>query len=228
MTHVDADPTRSLPAQSIAYPSGRGRPRRDRSECAPHVVVLFGATGDLSRRKLLCGLAYLAVSGLTGGLRVIGTSLDELSEEQFRQFARDSIELVGNRKLTPEQWDQFAPLLSYVPSSAGPAALEAKVREAELGEGVRLLHYLSVPPRAATAVITMLDQAGLVDRSRVVMEKPFGEDLESAIALNAEVHKTFEEEQIWPPLCRGSGRCGTHRRSSSTPRARGGRTRSIT
>lgn len=191
-------------------------------------MVLFGATGDLSRRKLLCGLAYPAVSGLTGGLRVIGTSLDELSEEQFRQFARDSIELVGNRKLTPEQWDQFAPLLSYVPSSAGPAALEAKVREAELGEGVRLLHYLSVPPRAATAVITMLDQAGLVDRSRVVMEKPFGEDLESAIALNAEVHKTFEEEQIWPPLCRGSGRCGTHRRSSSTPRARGGRTRSIT
>ncbi|MFV0435125.1 MAG: glucose-6-phosphate dehydrogenase [Leucobacter sp.] len=168
-------------------------------ECDPHVVVLFGATGDLSRRKLLCGLGHLAVSGMTGGLRVIGTSLEDMTDEEFRTFVRESIEAVGARKLTAEQWEQFAPLLSYVPSGAGPEALKAKVAEAEheLGSGVRRLHYLSVPPKAATAVITMLSEAGLVARSRVVMEKPFGEDLESAIALNAQVHRTFKESQVF-------------------------------
>lgn len=185
-------------AQSIAYPSTE-RARRDKAECEPHVVVLFGATGDLARRKLLCGLGFLAVSGLTGGLRVIGTSLDDLSDEEFRKFARESIEAVGARKLTNEQWSAFEPMLSYVPQSAGPEALAAKVAaaEEELGGSARRLHYLSVPPKAATSVISMLRESGLVDRARVVMEKPFGEDLESAVALNATLHETLEEHQIF-------------------------------
>jgi glucose-6-phosphate 1-dehydrogenase len=187
------------PAQTIAYPSATARPRRSKAEAAPHVVVLFGATGDLSRRKLLCGLGYLAVSGLTGGIRVIGTSLDDFGDEEFRAFARESVDAVGARKLSDEEWERFAPMLSYVPQSAGPAALAAKVAaaEEELGPDVRRLHYLSVPPKAATAVIETLNAAGLVERSRVIMEKPFGEDLESAVALNAEIHRTFREEQIF-------------------------------
>ena len=186
-------------AQSIAYPSAHARPRKEATEAGPHVVVLFGATGDLARRKLLCGLGFLAASGLTAGLRVVGTSLDELTDDEFREFARTSIEALGARKLTDEQWAVFAPMLSYIPQSAGPEALAKKVAaaEEELGKGVRLLHYLSVPPQAASKVIETLRASELVARSRVIMEKPFGEDLESAVALNAEIHRTFQEKQIF-------------------------------
>ena len=86
-----------------------------------------------------------------------------------------------------------------MPQSAGPEALAAAVAEAEakLGPKVRRLHYLSVPPKAARAVITMLRDANLVERSRVVMEKPFGTDLASAVELNDFVHETFDESQIF-------------------------------
>ncbi|MFT4214811.1 MAG: glucose-6-phosphate dehydrogenase [Microbacterium sp.] len=186
-------------AQSVAYPSREAKARKDGAEIPPVVIVLFGATGDLSRRKLLSGIGFLAASDLTGPLRIVGTSLDEFTDEEFRTFARESIEAVGARKLTAEQWDAFAPLLTYVPQSAGPAGLAAKVAEAEkqLGGPANRLHYLSVPPRAATAVIETLHESGLVARSRVIMEKPFGEDLETAVALNAEIHRTFKEEQIF-------------------------------
>lgn len=195
MNHSDAQSR----AQSVAYPSAEAAARKDAPEAGPHVIVLFGATGDLARRKLLSGIGFLAVSGFTAAIRVVGTSLEDLSDEEFRSFARESVEAVGARKLTDEQWAQFAPMLSYVPQSAGPAALAEKVSamEAELGPGTRRLHYLSVPPRAASAVIETLDAADLVTHSRVIMEKPFGEDLDSAIALNAEIHRTFAEEQVF-------------------------------
>ncbi|MFT4259660.1 glucose-6-phosphate dehydrogenase [Microbacterium sp.] len=192
-------PDAAAKPQTVAYPGGNSHARKEGPEAAPHVIVLFGATGDLARRKLLSGIGFLAVSGFTGGIRVVGTSLDELDDDEFRTFARESIDAVGARKLTDEQWEQFAPLLSYVPTGAGPAALAAKVAAAEeqLGKGVRRLHYLSVPPRAAGAVIDTIEQAKLVAHSRVIMEKPFGEDLETAVALNAEIHRTFQERQIF-------------------------------
>ena len=101
--------------------------------------------------------------------------------------------------LTDAQWEDFAHQLTYVPQSAGPQALAAAVAEAEakLGAGVQRLHYLSVPPKAAREVINMLREANLVERSRVVMEKPFGTDLESAKALNARVHEVFDESQVF-------------------------------
>ena len=72
-----------------------------------------------------------------------------------------------------------------------------KAAEALLGEDARRLHYLSVPPRAAQAVIAMLRDADLVENARVIMEKPFGDDLETAIRLNDFVHQTFAESQIF-------------------------------
>src|SRR5690625_3871408 len=188
---------RASQAQHVAYPRSDMHGRREAAEAGPHVIVLFGATGDLARQKLLAGIGFLAVSGFTSGIRVVGTSLEELTDEEFRTFARESVEAVGARQLTDEQWAQFAPMLSYVPQSAGPEALAQQVSamEAELGSGVRRLHYLSIPPRAASAVIETLDSAGLVPHSRVVMEKPFGEDLQSAVALNAEIHQTFREDR---------------------------------
>ncbi|MBM9467683.1 glucose-6-phosphate dehydrogenase [Nakamurella sp. YIM 132084] len=165
----------------------------------PHVVVLFGATGDLARRKLLPGLTHLELSDLTPDIEVIGTSLEEMDDEQFRAFARQAVDEFSPRRVSDDQWTEFAQRLHYVPQSAGPEPLAAAVKEAEerLGDGVRRLHYLSVPPKAALAVIRMLRDAGLVERSRVVMEKPFGTDLASAIDLNNKVHETFDESQIF-------------------------------
>ena len=186
--------------QTIAYSAPSARPRRyDHESADPHVIVLFGATGDLAKRKLIPGLAYLDKSSLAPDIQVIATSLEELTDDEFRHLAKEALDAFGTHKLTPEQWDSFAKNIRYVPQGAGPAALAAAVAEAEtrLGPSVRRLHYLSVPPKAARDVITMLREAGLVDRSRVVMEKPFGTDLASAVALNDYVHDTFEESQVF-------------------------------
>ena len=93
----------------------------------------------------------------------------------------------------------FAQNLDYVPLAAGAAALKAAVDQAEQsfsGES-RRLHYLSVPPNAALSAVRMLGEAGLVERSRIIMEKPFGTDLASAVSLNARLHEVFDEEQIF-------------------------------
>ncbi|MEP6798035.1 MAG: glucose-6-phosphate dehydrogenase, partial [Lapillicoccus sp.] len=187
-------------AQTIAYPSPATRPRRGVHDgLDPHVIVLFGATGDLSRRKLIPGMTHLVLSALTPDIQIVGTSLEDLDDDGFRAFAKQAVEEFGTHPLTPEQWDAFASRLHYVPSSAGPQGLQAAVTAAEatLGETVRRIHYMSVPPKAAPAVIQTLRDAALVDRSRVVMEKPFGTDLESAILLNDQVHETFDESQIF-------------------------------
>jgi glucose-6-phosphate 1-dehydrogenase len=197
MTSTRADI--AYPAQrSMGAPSSR-RLRGLRDKVQPHVVVLFGATGDLSRRKLLPGLAYLSLSSLVPDMQVVGTSLDDMDDDTFRAFAREAVEKYGTRQLTDAQWDSFAHRLHYVPTSAGPAALATTVRSSQeqLGDQARLLHYLSVPPKAATAVIKTLNEAGLVNRARVVMEKPFGTDLASAVDLNRQVHETFSEEQVF-------------------------------
>ncbi|WP_422743988.1 glucose-6-phosphate dehydrogenase [Mycobacterium sp. WMMD1722] len=186
--------------QTIAYPAPGAHPHhRDTEHVDPHVIVLFGATGDLAKRKLLPGMAYLVQSELAPAIRVVGTSLEDLTHDEFRALTREAVDDFGSHKPTDEQWADFAERICYVPQSAGPQALAEAVREAEsaLGADVRRLHYLSVPPKAAKAVITMLEEADLVDRSRVVMEKPFGTDYASAVELNAFVHQTFDESQIF-------------------------------
>jgi glucose-6-phosphate 1-dehydrogenase len=187
-------------AQTISYPAPGSRPHRhDDYSVDPHVVVLFGATGDLARRKLIPGLAYLDQSELAPHIEIVATSLEDMSRDDFLDLAKAAIDEFGAHKLTEKQWARFAETVTYVPQSAGPDALAASVTEAEvkLGPEVRRLHYLSVPPKAARAVITTLREAGLVDRSRVVMEKPFGTDLDSAVELNNFVHETFDEDQIF-------------------------------
>ena len=170
----------------------------------PQVVVLFGATGDLARRKLIPGLHHLVTSGFIPGCRIIGVSLDELDADGFRALARGAMDEFSTRRARSADWDAFAALLDYTPLSAGAAGLKAAVEAAERslaeesdGAESRRLHYLSVPPAAALSAVRMLGEAGLVAGSRVVMEKPFGVDLESAVALNAHLHEVFAEEQIF-------------------------------
>jgi glucose-6-phosphate 1-dehydrogenase len=186
--------------QTISYPAPGSRPYRQEDVAVdPHVVVLFGATGDLARRKLIPGLAYLDQSELAPNIKIVATSLEDLTTEQFLDIAKEATDDFGSHNLTKEQWSRFAKTITYVPQGAGPESLAAAVAKAEetLGPGARRLHYLSVPPKAARAVITTLRDADLVDRSRVVMEKPFGTDLASAVALNDFVHETFREDQIF-------------------------------
>ncbi len=165
----------------------------------PHVIVLFGATGDLAKRKLLPGILHLARAGLLPECRIIGSSLDELDDKGFRALAHSACEEFGAADLADGHWDEFSRHLTFVPQSAGPGALAAAVGQAEraIGGQPRRLHYLSIPPTAAGTVVRALGQAGLVDRSRIIMEKPFGTDLASAEALNRTVHEIFDEEQIF-------------------------------
>ena len=165
----------------------------------PHVIVLFGATGDLARRKLIPGLLHLYQAGLVPECRIVGTSLEDFDDESFRTFARKACDEFSSHVITADDWSAFSRRLSYVRSDRGAAGLSAAVADAERelgGEPLRL-HYLSVPPNAARAVVRTLGEAGLVDRSRIIMEKPFGTDLASARVLNAALHETFAEEQIY-------------------------------
>ena len=165
----------------------------------PQTVVLFGATGDLSRRKLLPGLYHLTSAGFIPDCRVIGVSLDDIDADTFRDLARSPLDQFLNRRVPDADWSTFASRLDYVPLSAGPQALKCAVERAEqqFGTESRRLHYLSVPPSAAMSAVHMLANAQLVERARVVMEKPFGTDLDSAVSLNARLHEVFAEDQIF-------------------------------
>ncbi|WP_277187127.1 glucose-6-phosphate dehydrogenase [Caballeronia sp. BR00000012568055] len=165
----------------------------------PQVVILFGATGDLSRRKLLPGLCHLSNAGFIPGCKIIAVALDDIDVDEFRRQAKASLDEFSTRKISQEEWDTFAGNLSYVPLTAGAEALKAEVRLAEQsfdGECQRL-HYLSVPPNAALSAVAMLNDADLVERSRIIMEKPFGTNLATAVSLNKRLHEVFEESQIF-------------------------------
>jgi glucose-6-phosphate 1-dehydrogenase len=163
----------------------------------PTTVILFGATGDLSRRKLLPGMLHLWRSGLLPEMQIVGTSLEEHTRDSFIDFARKAVEEHGDDVQDKQEFDEFAKRLFW----AGPGVdnLRAGVAEAEAGltEPQQRLHYLSVPPSAALTVVKELDACDLVANSRIVMEKPFGTDLASAQALNAAIHEVFDESQVF-------------------------------
>lgn len=165
----------------------------------PQIVILVGATGDLSRRKLLPGLFHLVNAGFIPSCRIIGVSLDDTDADGFRAIARGAINEFAPRKASDAAWSAFADMLDYVPIGAGAVAVRAAVEraEAELGAESQRLHYLSVPPNAALSAVRMLAEANLIERSRVIMEKPFGTDLASAKALNSRIHEVFTEDQIF-------------------------------
>jgi glucose-6-phosphate 1-dehydrogenase len=165
----------------------------------PHVIVLFGATGDLAQRKLLPGLYHLWLAGMLPQCRIVGTSLEELDDEGFKQMALAACREHTRVKVADEDWGAFSDLITYVPGSHGSAGLAQAVERSEsaLGSEVRRLHYLSIPPQAAATVVRTLGEAGLAERARVIMEKPFGVNLLTARALNASVQEVFEDDQVF-------------------------------
>lgn len=166
---------------------------------APHVIVLFGATGDLARRKLLPGLFHLSEAGLMPDFRIVGAARRELDANAFRAIAREACEEFARCPISPEGLDRFTSCLRYVSQAAGAIGLADAVGEAEgdLGERPRRLYHLSIPPAGAREVLRLLGEAGLAERGRVIMEKPFGIDLTTARELNAAVHEVFDEEQVF-------------------------------
>ncbi|MHB1928598.1 MAG: glucose-6-phosphate dehydrogenase [Acidimicrobiales bacterium] len=183
----------------ISVPGPTDAPTAAVAPLEPHVIVLMGATGDLARRKLLPGILHLSEAGLLPEYRLVGVATDDLDDETFRDLARRSCEEFARTEVTDSSWSDFGKRLSYVPVSAGAGALHDTVAalEAELGGQPRRLHYLSIPPAAAGAVTRAIAAAGLVQRSRIIMEKPFGTDLDSARALNSTVHEIFREDQVF-------------------------------
>jgi len=168
-----------------------------------HVIVLFGATGDLAKRKLLPGLFHLHAAGLLPKeYRIIGSSPPQyaLTDEQFKEHAEQACDDFCITKPADPSWPSFAERLSFGAAEPGnTTALEEAVQRAEkeIGGPVRRLYHLAVPPAAFTSVIGALGASGLARDARVIIEKPFGTDLESARALNQAVHAVFDESQIF-------------------------------
>jgi len=168
-----------------------------------HVVVLFGATGDLAKRKLLPGLFHLAIAGLLPeNYRIIGSAPAQfaLTDEQFREHARDAVAEFSATKPVGEEWAGFEERLSFGaadPADAKPLVSAVGAAEQALGGTPRRLFHLAVPPAACASVIQMLGATGLNAQAHVIVEKPFGTDLVSARALNEIIHAAFDEEQVF-------------------------------
>jgi glucose-6-phosphate 1-dehydrogenase len=178
--------------------AGEGARRPD-----PHVIVLFGAGGDLAARKLIPGFFHLQAAGLLPDeWRIVGNADQDYDDESFQAHAHEVIEKHGRHGGVSEgDFEGFRRRLHYVPISAGQDALAAKVKEARESIGdpsCRLLHYLAVPPAAFEAITGELSALGLNGpEARVIMEKPFGHSYESAVELNALLHHCFDEKQIF-------------------------------
>jgi glucose-6-phosphate 1-dehydrogenase len=186
--------TTAAPASLFARPSS--------SEVGPTTIVLFGAAGDLARRKLLPGLYHLEVAELLpSAWRLIASSSRELSDEEFRELARSAIEEFGRSKPEGECWERFAERLTYVGGGFGPgstAEIASAVAgvENELGSSQKLV-FCAVPPKVFPNIVRGLGEAGMAEDAKVILEKPFGTDVESARKLNAVIHSVLDEDQVF-------------------------------
>ncbi|MHB1841735.1 MAG: glucose-6-phosphate dehydrogenase [Sulfobacillus sp.] len=169
----------------------------------PTVLVLFGVTGDLARRKLLPGLYHLAAAGLMPKhYQIVGTAPAEsgMDQKSFAAYVQDVLAHFGRRELSDQVWQPFSRRLRFVPSQPekmqdlAQAVTEAS---AEIKAANRLI-YLAVPPDAFSPMIKAIGKAKIATAaSRLVIEKPFGHDLASARALNRALHRVFSEAQIY-------------------------------
>ncbi len=168
-----------------------------------HVVVIFGATGDLAKRKLLPGWFHLYAAGLLPKeFRLIGSAPagSAMTDEQFREHARQSCADFCITKPTDPRWPDFMKNLSFAaaePGNFGDLVAAVQRAEKEIGGTPGRLYHLAIPPVAFTSMVGMLGESGLAKGARVIIEKPFGTDLDSARKLNQAVHAVFDESQVF-------------------------------
>jgi len=167
-------------------------------------IVIFGASGDLTQRKLVPALFSLYLKGrLPADTRIVGFAYDPLSGEEFHARLRAGVERFGGT-LDAAAWEAFAAHLSYIRGDFTKVSdferLQAALREMGAAAANRL-HYLAVPPASFAPIVENLGAVGMASEAkgwrRIVIEKPFGRDLASAQALNRTIHAVFDERQIY-------------------------------
>ena len=167
-------------------------------------LVVFGASGDLSHRKLIPALFNLCRKDRLPPYRIIGFSNNDWDDQQFRDSLLEGVQKFAGYKYTPEEWDVFSSHLSYMKGDFTRAEdfqrLEDQLKRLENGPTDRI-YYLATPPTFFTAISSNLGQAGMLDEAqgwrRVVIEKPFGSDLASAETLDRTLHTVLRENQIF-------------------------------
>ncbi len=182
---------------STAVTAHRGKKRRkhDPGEAQPaDALVIFGITGDLAKVMTFRSLYRLERRGLLK-CPVVGVAGDDWTLEHLREHARECIEGAGE-SLDPDVFERFAARLSYVSGDFTAAGTYERLAAA-VGDARSPVFYLEIPPFLFGAVIKELAGAGLTKTARVVVEKPFGHDLQSARALAAEIHEYIEESQLY-------------------------------
>jgi glucose-6-phosphate 1-dehydrogenase len=158
------------------------------------VLVVFGITGDLAKVMTFRSLYRLEAHGLLD-CPIVGVAVDDWSVDDLRERARTSIEGTGEQ-IDPTVFDRFAERLSYVSGDFTDPATYERVGAAIEGMTTPVF-YLEIPPFLFGRVVKELTDAGLTRGARVVVEKPFGHDLESARALAAELHQYIDESQLF-------------------------------
>ncbi|MGI5329136.1 glucose-6-phosphate dehydrogenase [Actinomadura nitritigenes] len=192
-----------------ANPLRDPRDKRLPRVAGPCVLVLFGVTGDLSRKKLLPAIYDLANRGLLPpGFSLVGFARRDWENEDFRQIAYESVKAHARTPFREDVWTHLSEGMHFVPGEFGdPGAFDAlsmavKELDESRGTGGNYAFYLSIPPKFFPQVVEQLQRSGLADRKegawrRVVIEKPFGRDLKTALELNDTVHRVFPEESIF-------------------------------
>jgi glucose-6-phosphate 1-dehydrogenase len=177
----------------------------------PCIIVIFGGAGDLSHRKLLPALYNLMVDAeLPRKFAIVGFSMEHIDDDAYRKFARTGIEEFSRQKLNEDTWTKFAPLLHFVSGSFTEPNDYSKLHErlqqldTEVGSQGNHIFYFAIPPGFIDQCSAGLNGAGLINPpdsdkgfTRVVVEKPIGRDLASAIEINTQLARHFDESQIF-------------------------------
>jgi glucose-6-phosphate 1-dehydrogenase len=162
------------------------------SRSDPQDIVVVGASGDLAARKLLPALYNLDAEGLLPKSgQVIGYATEQWSGDEFRSHARESIAAHSRTGLDEKTFEHFEKRLDYVSTAQGMDTLASRLREEQC------VVYLAVPASAFVSLVNDLDHCGIAKRAMLIIEKPFGHDLESARGLNAALHRVLPEERIY-------------------------------
>lgn len=171
------------------------------------LIVIFGASGDLTRRKLIPALYNLSLKErMPANFTIIGVSRSPLSDAEFRAQVQSGVQEFAAASYDARRWQEFAPHLRYQSADLGNLdsirQLGETLRQLEGNNGIcNRLYYLAIAPHLYEPTIHNLGAAGMVAENHgwrhVVIEKPFGQDLQSARALNTAVHKVLQEEQIY-------------------------------
>ena len=177
----------------------------------PTVMVIFGASGDLTARKLVPAIFNLALDNLLpGDFHLIGYGRKPIEDEDFRASMDAAVEKFSRRPLDGGIWGRVRSHMAYhaggYDDPGAFAALAGRIDklEASLGREVQRLFYISTPPGVFEPIIANLGSSGLAAAhagtslaTKVIIEKPFGRDLESARALNASINRVFDESQVY-------------------------------